>query len=227
MALPLVRLAQPEDESDILAMCRRLHEENGLFTLNEDKVRTCVRRCFERKGTIVGVIGRPGKLEASTCLELSGFYYSDDWHLAELWNFVEQPYRQSHNAEALIQFGKSCADEMKMPLFTGIITNRQMAGKVRLYRRALGYPTGAFFVYNAKWKTEPMEDHMPLRNRLRQQATVAARMPLPAWGTAQTRQEVRKLFETVKEQASLLREAADAIDSGDNLWGTKVKTNAA
>lgn len=222
--LPLVRLAAPEDEEGILAMCRRLHTENGLFSLNEDKVRACLRRYYERAGVIVGVVGPPGVLEASTCLELTNFYYTDDWHLAELWNFVDTPYRRAglRNAEALIQFGKSCSIQMKMPLFTGIITNRQMAGKVRLYRRLLGCPTGAFFVYNStRWKSEPMEDHSVLRTRLREKAKVAATTPRPEWGRADTRQEVYKLYALLKEQASLLREAADAIDEGDHLWGTK------
>lgn len=211
-ALPLVRLAQKEDEDNIVEMCKRLHVENGLFSLNIQKVRDCIRRYYDRQGVIVGVIGLPGKLEASTCLELSDFYYTSDWHLAELWNFVDEPYRKSYNAEALIQFGKSCADQMKMPLFTGIITNRQMAGKVRLYRRHLGYPTGAFFVYNANWKTEPMADHSDLRNRLREQAEACTRNKV-------TRRE------DVAQLGSLLREAIEAIDRFDNLWGTKTKNN--
>lgn len=212
--LPLVRTAQLEDEPALVEMCKRLHKENGLFSWSEAKVRACIRRHYTRQGVVIGVVGTPGNLEASTCLELSDFYYTDDWHLAELWNFVDEPYRRSHNAEALIQFGKSCADHMGVPLFTGIITNRQMAGKVRLYRRSLGYPTGAFFVYNARWKSEPMEDHTVLRNRLREQAKACA-----------TGKVVRK--DEIQRLASLLREAAEAIDGADNLWGTKVKSNEA
>lgn len=210
--LPLVRLAQKEDEPGVLEMCRRLHTENGLFSLNEDKVKQCLQAHFHRKGAIVGVIGMPGQLEASTCLELTTFYYTDDWHLAELWNFVDEPYRHSPNAEALIQFGKDCAVQMKVPLFTGIITNRRMTGKVRLYRRLLGYPTGAFFVYNANWKSEPMEDHTDLRNRLRAMAQACA-----------SKQDVGPA--DLAKFASLFKEAAAAIDSADSLWGTKVKTN--
>lgn len=218
--LPLVRLAQQEDEDDILAMCRRLHQENGLFSLSEQKVRACIRKHYDRQGVIVGVIGLPGKLEASTCLELSGFYYTDDTHLAELWNFVDAAYRHSHNAEALIQFGKSCAEQMRMPFFTGIITNRQMAGKVRLYRRSLGYPTGAFFIHNANWKPEPMEDHTDLRNKLRAAAHDCGRFNI-----GERRQNNTMLLQRsdVMRLAELLREAADAIDRCDNLWGTKAK----
>lgn len=215
--LPLVRLADPADEEDILAMCQRLHDENGLFTLSIDRVKACLERYYTRQGAIVGVIGAPGNLQASTCLEMSNFYYTNDLHLAELWNFVDAPFRRSHNAEALIQFCKDCADKMKMPLFTGIITNRQMAGKVRLYRRYLGYPTGAFFVYNSKWQSEPMEDHSVLRNRLREISLALRNQAKP--GVAMTVPKKNDLA----AWASLMREAADAIDSADSLWGTKAK----
>jgi hypothetical protein len=152
-----------------MAMCRALHDENGLFPLNEDKIRGYLRKCHERKGTIVGVIGPRGKIEASTCLLISDMYYTNALHLAELWNHVGKDYRQSHNAEALIMFGKKCSDEIGIPLITGIITNNRVAGKVRLYRQVLGYPAGAFFVYNGQWMdgVKPSEDDFmkPLESR--------------------------------------------------------------
>lgn len=208
--LPLVRLAAPEDEADILSMCERLHQENGLFKLSMDKVRECLRKYYGREGAIVGVIGARGKLEASTCLELSNFYYTNDLHLGELWNFVDAPYRKSANAEALIQFCKSCADQMKMPLFTGIITNKQMAGKVRLYRKQLGNPVGAFFIHNSHWRTEPMQDYNDLRKRLRDQALAH---------NNDRKGEALK----AKELAALLSEAVAALDNIDSLWGAKAK----
>ena len=146
--LPTVMIAVMDDEELILAQCRRLHLENGLFTLNEDKIRNCLRMCYNRVSAsqtpvVVGVIkNKDGVIEASTCLMISDFYYTDDWHLAELWNFVDESYRRSRNAEALIEFGKSCSLKMDVPFFTGIITNRQMVGKVRMYRRLLGHPVG-------------------------------------------------------------------------------------
>ena len=188
-------------------MCRRLWNENGLFSYNEDKVRECIQRCFDKKGIIVGLIGPPGKIEASTCLAISDYYYSKDWHIAELWNYVEPEYRRSRNAEALVEFGKSCSDNMKVPFLTGIITDSRMAGKVRLYRRLLGYPTGAFFIYNASWQSEPMDDHTSLRDRLRDFARKCNEGKVST-GVAK------------KQVGPLLREAAEAIAAEDNLWGS-------
>lgn len=150
--LPTVRLARPEDEAEIMEMTRRLHQENGLFSLNENKVRDIVKRYYDRSGVTIGVIGETGKIEGSICLLFSEMYYTDDWHLAELWNHVLEEYRKSRNAHALIDFGMRSANTIGVPLITGIITNKRMAEKVRLYRRMLGTPAGAFFVYNATWR---------------------------------------------------------------------------
>ena len=217
----LVSIARPEEEGAIMAMCRRLHLENGLFDLNEDKVRTLLRHCYARKDNnetrvIVGVIRNcKGVIEASTCLTVSTYYYADSWHLAELWNFVDEPYRRSHNAEALIQYGKACARRMGIPLITGIITNHQLSGKVRLYRRLLGTPAGAFFIYNSDrptWQTDPIEDHSDLRERLSSMAQ---------WASERHNKEI---VVDGKKIASLLREAAQALRRDDNPWSA-TKTN--
>lgn len=211
--LPTVRLAEPQEEEALMAQCRRLHFDNGLFALNEEKVRATIRRCFDRQGVIVGVIGAIGKIEASTCLAIDEYHYSNDWYLNELWNFVDEAYRRSRNAEALIEFGKSCAEKMGCPLLTGIITNKSMAGKVRLYRRLLGQPAGAFFVHNSKWKSESLEDHADLRRELRK------------W--AQDCHDKRLHPEVIrKDISSLFRKAAEALGEIDDTWAAPKKNGA-
>jgi hypothetical protein len=212
--LPPVRLAQPDDGEAILDMCRRLHAENGLFSLNEDKLRRLIGRYFKREGIIIGVIGKPSELQACTCMQLTDTYYTDDWYLDEMWNYVEPEYRKgTRNAEALLEFCKSCARQMNMPLLTGIITNKNMAKKVRLFRRFLSYPVGATFLYNSsKWKSEPMEDHSSLYQRLREQAKFCAT------SKSLSKQKIAGL-------ASLLKEAADALSSDHNIWAGKPEEN--
>lgn len=209
--LPHVRLAAPDDEEGIIAMCRRLHQENGLFTLNEFKVRDCIRRCYNKQGAIVGVVGPPGELQGSICMELTTFYYTDDMHLAELWNFVDAPYRRSRNAEALIRYALDWQrklqqqSKLQLPFFTGIITDKQMRAKVRLYRKLLGCPVGAFFLVGGNWKPEPMADFSDLKNRLGE----AARK----WSSAS-----RTSKQDLRDIASLLSQAKAALSSDSNLW---------
>jgi len=142
-----VRKANRGDEDELMAMCRVLHAENGIFTMNEDKVRGYLRRAFDNKGAIIGALGLPGKIEGSIYLLISNFWYSDDWHLEELWNHVLPQYRRSTNAKELINFAKRCADQLQIPLVIGVVSNERTEAKVRLYERQLSKPKGAFFVY--------------------------------------------------------------------------------
>jgi hypothetical protein len=197
-----------------MGMCRRLHAENGLFSFSDAKVRAILRHSFTGTAPyIIDVIGpqnpKDGELQASICCMITDFYYTDDIHLAELWNFVEKPFRKSRNAQALIEHAKRISNEFKLPFFTGIITNQQMAGKVRLYRQMLDNPVGAFFLWNGNWKPDPLEDHAELRHKLRAFADRCATKPRTVT-SAVAQQEI----------APVLREAAMAL-AEDNLWGSK------
>lgn len=213
--LPYVRIATPEDEEAVVAMVRRLHAESALFGLNEAKIRAHLHRCFNKDGMIVGVIGDPGRLEASTCMCISSYHYTDDWHLEEFWNFVEEPFRKgTRNAEALIEFNKACAVKMGIPLVIGVLANKQMAAKVRLYRRLLGYPTGAFFCFNSKWEADPVDNYDSLRHQLREWAQKCNDRRITA--------DVAR-----KKIGSLLRDAAKALSHEDDVWSKPMKLNGA
>ncbi len=157
---PIVRLASNAEEEEIMEMCREIHAENGLVSMAEDKVRAMLHKAFNKEGGIIGVIGKPGSLEAIIMIVMTSFWSSDDTHLEELFAYVRRPFRTKFNgadtikmphAEALVNFAKKCSDDIGVPLVIGIITNKRMAGKVRLYRSILGYPAGAYFVINPQW----------------------------------------------------------------------------
>lgn len=154
---PMVRLASKSEEAELMEMCREIHAENGLVSMSEEKVKAMLNRAFNREGGIIGVIGKPGSLEAIIMIVMTNFWSSEDTHLEELFSYVRRPFRRKLNgpdmphAEALVNFAKKCSDDIGVPLVIGIITNNRMAGKVRLYRKVLGYPAGAYFVVNPKW----------------------------------------------------------------------------
>lgn len=157
---PTVRLASKAEEEEIMEMCREIHAENGLVSMAEDKVRAMLNKAFNKEGGIVGVIGQPGSLEAIIMIVMTSFWSSNDTHLEELFAYVRRPFRTKYtgpdtvkipHAESLVNFAKKCSDEIGVPLVIGIITNKRMAGKVRLYRSILGYPAGAYFVVNPQW----------------------------------------------------------------------------
>ena len=157
---PLVRLATKAEEEELMEMCREIHAENGMESMSETKVRAMLHKAFNKEGGIIGVIGKPGALEAIIMIVMASSWSSEDTHLEELFAYVRRPFRTKFNgadtvkmphAEALVNFAKECSDKLGIPLVIGIITNKRMAGKVRLYRSILGYPAGAYFVVNPQW----------------------------------------------------------------------------
>lgn len=147
-----VRIAGADEEESIMALCRELYSENGLFSFDDDLVRGMLRRAFQKQGGIIGVIGDHGKLEGAIYMLISHFWYSHDPHLEELWSYVLPAHRKTSNAKHLISFAKTCSDRLNIPLVIGIVSNERTEAKVKLYQRQLDKPSGAFFLYNSKWQ---------------------------------------------------------------------------
>lgn len=146
-----IRFADQGDEDEIMSMCLRLHDENGLFPMSKDRVRAMLRRYYEKSGGILAVIGETGSIEASLCLTVDQFWYSDAWFLSERWNYVLPEYRKSTNAKDLIRFAESKSAESGLPLVIGVLSNERTEAKVELYKRSLGKPAGAYWVCNSAW----------------------------------------------------------------------------
>lgn len=142
-----VRIAVPSDEEAIMTLCRMLHEENGQFSMSESKVRDGLQQAFNRLGGLIGVIDGPVGLEGVILLNIGQIWYSDDWMLEEMFNFVHPDHRRSTHAKRLIQFAKDTADHLKIPLMIGVLSNERTEAKVRLYERMLP-KSGAYFVYS-------------------------------------------------------------------------------
>lgn len=155
-----VRIANQSDEDEIMKLLGIMHAEGGILPLDEMEARNTFCLAFNRQGGILGVIGEPGDIKAMIFLLISKFWYTKNKHLEELFNFVRPDVRKSKEnyAPRLIDFAKECASEIGIPLTIGILTNQRMEGKVRLYRRSLGVPAGAWFVFNSKWETEGNEE---------------------------------------------------------------------
>jgi hypothetical protein len=150
MTEPVVRLAVSEDSPSVYRMCRLLHEENGLSPWSEDKVRGAIGGALAGKGSIIGVIGPRGAPVAMIHLRIASMWYSDDVQLEDRGMFVHPDFRKSTHAKDLLEFAKLAAEQLKVPLVIGILSSEKTEQKIRLYRRRLGNPAGAFFLWNGK-----------------------------------------------------------------------------
>lgn len=146
-----VRRAKPSDMPAILDLCQENHAENGQFSLNMPKVEDMVGRAFGKNGqpggAVIGVVGEPGRVEGAILLLISQFWYTSDWCLEEVFNYVRPDYRRSTHAKDMIQFGMRCSDELAIPLVIGVVSNERTRAKVELYRRQLGDPVGGYFIH--------------------------------------------------------------------------------
>lgn len=142
-----VRKAVPADAPELMEMCRDLHTENAMFSMNEQKVATMLEKAFNQQGAIIGALGPTGGIEGAIFMLISSFWYSNDYCLEELFSYVKPKYRRSTNAKELIKFGTRCSDELGIPLVIGVVSNERTKAKVGLYQRQLSDPCGAYFLH--------------------------------------------------------------------------------
>ena len=131
------------------------HRENGLFNVNHQKVEFLLQRALNPQfihpldtgpRAEIAVIGPKSNLEAMVFVILGQFWYSADYHLEELIVYVDPECRKSGHVKSLIDWMKKSADDLGIPLITGVISKDRTAAKIRLYDRYLGR-VGAFYLH--------------------------------------------------------------------------------
>jgi GNAT superfamily N-acetyltransferase len=144
-----VRMGCADDADRIYDFLLNLNDENSVFSLSEQRARMAIATCLNMiQGAygVTGLIEKNGRIEGCIGLRPSQMWYTDDWFLDELWNFVHPDYRRSDHAKKLIEFAKWSAMRLGIPLVMGIVTKKRLEPKMRLYQRQLSQ-IGAYFVF--------------------------------------------------------------------------------
>ncbi len=158
-----VRFATAEDEGDLLALVKRMHEDKdwGLrdwrgepFIYCEEKCRARIQQATVRNrnvpdagGAWIGIAGEPGQLVGSVYLTTMEAALSQGSFLAEVWNWVAPEHRRSNVAHMLMTFALALADECKLTYVSAAA--HAHAGKSRFYARHIGQPIGSIYQYNS------------------------------------------------------------------------------
>lgn len=145
-----VTKAKPEDREEVLKICIEDHAENGQFSLSKPKLEQMVSGILENNKGVIGLIRRADAIEAIMMMHISQFWYTEEWCLEELLNFVRPQFRRSTNAKDMISYAKRCANQLEIPLIVGVVSNERTKPKMELYRRQLGDPVGGYFYYPPK-----------------------------------------------------------------------------
>lgn len=155
----IVRLAQPQDHSEIVRLFMQDHAENGIFPMDYSKIDWLLCRLLRPDlisetdtGTrgVMGVIGPVGALEAIVAVVISAPWYTSERCLNDLVVFVDPQYRHSGHAKALIEWMKYQSTITGLPLISGVVTKERTEAKVRLYQRQMPIKLGAYFLHDPK-----------------------------------------------------------------------------
>jgi hypothetical protein len=153
-----IRIAGPEDYQEAFRIACLLHHENGQHKFSEPKVKEFIWHGCNRLNAMMGVIGPPTNLKAMIYLQVQPIFYSDEFQLGEVFNYVRPDFRRSDYAKRMICFAKKCADETGLDLMIGVISDERLAAKKRLYQRLLP-EGGVFFNYRPKSKEQVNVPH--------------------------------------------------------------------
>ena len=149
-----VRIGRPDDVHEIMKLALMACEENGFINPNPEKLLADIWAALNLDNGVIGIIGPTGSndIEGVVVLRIGSMWYGDDRVLEEKAIFIHPKFRSAKGGRArrLCEFSKGAADQLGIPLIIGVLSNHRTAGKVRLYKRIFGEPTGAFFLYGAR-----------------------------------------------------------------------------
>lgn len=148
-----VRYGTPDDFEGVVLLGKMCTDENGLLPANMLKVAGEIWASLNHDHGLVGVVEGPeGAVEAAILLRIDTTPYSDEPVIAERAIFVHPDFRQAKGGRAsrLCEFAKRVSDGLGIPLLIGVLSSHRAAGKVRLYERHFGPPSGAYWLWNAK-----------------------------------------------------------------------------
>lgn len=141
-----VRIASMDDRAGMLSLLDLMHAENGVASLCRPKMEAALDRGLRRERSLIGVIG-DNKIEAAIGLVIHSWWYSEDAHFEDIFNFVHPEHRKSSHARELLGFAKKAADDLGIQLLIGVLSTERTQAKVKLYERIFGPSAGAGFVY--------------------------------------------------------------------------------
>ena len=157
-----IRMGTPEDIYGMMDLALMACEENGFVNPDKTKLMTELWQALNLNYGMVGIIGKEnGLIEGAILLRIGPMWYSHDMVVEEKAIFIHPDHRGAKEGRArkLVEFAKQAADDLGIPLLIGVLSNKRTEGKIRLYERQLGKPTGAFFLYGARTGEYSVTEH--------------------------------------------------------------------
>lgn len=148
-----LRLGTLKDLPEVMELAIAAAKENSLFDCTAAHLVRTIYPCLNLDKGMVGCIGKKGgPIEGMVVLVIGTLHYSDSLCVEERTLYVRPEFRNAKGGRAnkLVQFSKSAAEHLGLPLLIGVLSNDSTKQKISLYKRLLGEPAGAFWVMGAK-----------------------------------------------------------------------------
>jgi len=148
-----IRLGTTEDMDEIMQLAAAAAKENGLLEANPELLVRAVWPKLNLQTGLIGCIGKPGgKIEGMVVLQIGKLFYSNETCLEELVLYVHPDYRNAKGGRAhkLVEFSKSSAEKLGLPLLIGVLSSAKTEQKCKLYERVLGPASGKYWIHGRK-----------------------------------------------------------------------------
>jgi GNAT superfamily N-acetyltransferase len=157
-----VRIGTPDDIDEMMELAWMACSENGFVNPDKIKLLNELWQALNLSYGVVGIVGKEGgHIEGAILLRIGPMWYSHDMVMEEKAVFIHPDHRGAKDGRArrLIEFAKGAAKELGVPLLIGVLSNNRTQGKIRLYERQFGKPSGAYFLYGANTGDTPVTEH--------------------------------------------------------------------
>ena len=146
-----VRVATTADLDEIMKLAVEAAKENGFLDASTTLLLKAVWGPLNQDHGIIGCIGRE-PIEAMVVLNVGTVFYSDVPCLEERTLFVRPEYRSAKGGRArkLVEFSKSTATALNLPLLIGVLSSERTIAKCKLYSRLLGPASGAYWIWQTR-----------------------------------------------------------------------------
>jgi hypothetical protein len=157
-----IRLATTDDMEEVMRLAIAASEDNSFIPANPALLAREIWPALCQDHGLCPVIGPPGgAIEGLALLRIGAMWYSDYIVVEEKAVYVYPEFRSAKGGRArkLCEYSKHVAEELGLPLLIGVLSNERTAGKVKLYQRMFGPPSGAFWLIGATTGGHKVTEH--------------------------------------------------------------------
>lgn len=146
----VVRTGTIDDLDAVMKIAFMASEESGVRNPDPYLLLQDIYPSLQLENGIIGIIGAPGEqIEGTVLLRVGTLWYTHEPMLEERSSYVHPAYRHAKGGRLrkLIEFAIDAAKTLELPLTIGVLSDYRTEAKVRMYRRYLGKPAGAYWLF--------------------------------------------------------------------------------